>query len=413
MRPTVAIVGGGAAGLFAAVTAAKEGARVTVLEKGDRVGRKLLATGNGRCNLTNLEASAADYHTDCPDAVRRVLSQLPPGRTVERFEQMGLLCRQEEEGRVYPYCAQAAAVLDRLRFACARLGVETVEGFGVKALKKEKGRFLLSDQTGRPFRADRVIVAAGGAAAPPLGGTADGCRLLEGMGHTIAPLTPALVPVKTAALKVRPLKGVRVKAAVCLLTDGKPTAWERGEVQFTEQGLSGIAVMQLSGSIAADTKGRHTYLLSLDLMPEFTCKEIAGLLKRRLSSAGQEPLSDFMTGLLPKRVGQAVAKECCGPLSQTAGSLPAEVWDRLAGTLKDWRFEVTGTLSWQQAQVTAGGARLGEFNPDTLESKKTPGLWAAGEVLHVNGPCGGYNLQWAWASGFVAGREAAREGIRR
>lgn len=412
MKPAVAIVGGGAAGLFAAVTAAKAGAKVTVLEKADRVGRKLLATGNGRCNLTNLRAAAADYHTDCPAAVKAVLEQLPPAQAVARFEQIGLLCREEEEGRVYPYSAQAAAVLDRLRFACAHLGVEKENGFSVKSIEKSADGFLLTDETGRRVRAGRVLLAAGGAAAPQLGGSSDGCRLLERFGHTVTPLTPALTPVKTDPARVKPLKGVRVRAAVTLFIDGTPGPRELGEVQFTEQGLSGIAVMQLSSRIGADTKGKHSFALSLDLMPDFTREEVRRLLTGRLSYAGEELVSDFMTGLLPKRVGQTAAKEAGACLSQPAGSLPGGVWDKLARMLKDWRFEAKGTLSWPQAQVTAGGARLCEFDPVTLQSKRVPGLYAAGEVLNVDGPCGGYNLQWAWASGFAAGRGAATEGNR-
>lgn len=412
MKPAVAIVGGGAAGLFAAVTAAKAGAKVTVLEKADRVGRKLLATGNGRCNLTNLRAAAADYHTDCPAAVKAVLEQLPPAQAVARFEQIGLLCREEEEGRVYPYSAQAAAVLDRLRFACAHLGVEKENGFSVKSIEKSADGFLLTDETGRRVRAGRVLLAAGGAAAPQLGGSSDGCRLLERFGHTVTPLTPALTPVKTDPARVKPLKGVRVRAAVTLFIDGTPGPRELGEVQFTEQGLSGIAVMQLSSRIGADTKGKHSFALSLDLMPDFTREEVRRLLTGRLSYAGEELVSDFMTGLLPKRVGQTAAKEAGACLSQPAGSLPGGVWGKLARMLKDWRFEAKGTLSWPQAQVTAGGARLCEFDPVTLQSKRVPGLYAAGEVLNVDGPCGGYNLQWAWASGFAAGRGAATEGNR-
>lgn len=412
MKPAVAIVGGGAAGLFAAVTAARAGAQVTVLEKADRVGRKLLATGNGRCNLTNLRATAADYHTDCPAAVKAVLEQLPPAQAVARFEQMGLLCREEEEGRVYPYSAQAAAVLDRLRFTCAHLGVGTENGFLVQSIEKNKGGFLLVDDTGRQVRADRVVIAAGGSAAPQLGGSSGGCRLLERFGHTVTPLTPALTPVKTDPARVKPLKGVRVRAAVTLFADGKPERQELGEVQFTEQGLSGIAVMQLSGRIGADTKGTHAFALSLDLMPGFTGKEVRQLLAGRLSYAGEEPVSDFMTGLLPKRVGQTAAKEAGAALAQPAGSLPKTVWDKLARILKDWRFEAKGTLSWPQAQVTAGGVRLCEFDPRTLQSNWVPGLYAAGEVLNVDGPCGGYNLQWAWASGFAAGSGAATEGNR-
>lgn len=412
MKPAVAIVGGGAAGLFAAVTAAKAGAKVTVLEKADRVGRKLLATGNGRCNLTNLRAAAADYHTDCPAAVKAVLEQLPPAQAVARFKQIGLLCREEEEGRVYPYSAQAAAVLDRLRFACAHLGVETENGISVKSIEKSADGFLLTDETGRRVRAGRVLLAAGGAAAPQLGGSSDGCRLLERFGHTVTPLTPALTPVKTDPARVKPLKGVRVRAAVTLFIDGTPGPRELGEVQFTEQGLSGIAVMQLSSRIGADTKGKHSFALSLDLMPDFTREEVHRLLTGRLSYAGEELVSDFMTGLLPKRVGQTAAKEAGACLSQPAGSLPGGVWGKLARMLKDWRFEAKGTLSWPQAQVTAGGARLCEFDPVTLQSKRVPGLYAAGEVLNVDGPCGGYNLQWAWASGFAAGRGAATEGNR-
>ncbi len=406
----VLVLGGGASGLMAAVTAAgvleKSGttARVVIAERSERVGRKLLATGNGRCNLLNRNADAGSYHGSSCGFLQEVIGAYPPGRVLGMFEKMGLLCSEEAEGRMYPACGQASAVLDVLRLRCRGLRVEERCGFEIREIQRGKKGFTVLAKDGEPLYAKRVIVAMGGKAAPGFGSDGSGFSLLGSLGHRIIEPFPALVPVKSDAAFCRPLKGVRAKAEVRLLRHGKIMGQESGEVQFTDYGLSGIAVMQLSRfAKGGKEKGLE---LSLDLVGEKArVKDM--LMRRRLLNA-EEPAGTALTGIVHKKLGQELVRRVTGTPGGRIGELSGRQMDEIARLCRDLRFPVTGVTGWQNAQVTAGGADTAQFDPQTMQSRLIPGLYAAGEVLDVDGMCGGYNLQWAWSSGALAGMAAAR-----
>lgn len=413
MKPALAIVGGGAAGLCAAVCAGRSGAfgRVLLLERGPRVGRKLLATGNGRCNLTNRFFSAENYRCrdgQAPDFVKTAFQAFGLSETLEFFESLGIVLTEEDGGKIYPRSFQAASVLDALRFEAERLGVEILCGQEVTGIRPTAEGFLLFTENGR-HRASRVLLAAGGAASPKLGGTDSGCRLLESLGHGVTQLIPSIVQLKTETETIRALTGIKANGRT-ILTDGKDSFAEEGEILFTEYGVSGPPVMQLScqaGRMLA--RGRRPALF-LDLAAEYGEKELLQLLEQRAAARTWVLLENFLVGMFHKRVGQAAMKAAgITPLSREAGSLSGGELRMLAAQLKSWKLPVTGTMGLANAQVTAGGAELSEFDSETMESRLVPGLFACGEVLDIDGDCGGFNLQWAWSSAMLAARSMAAQ----
>ena len=388
----IAIIGGGASGLAAALTAARHGAAVLLLEKLPRVGKKILATGNGCCNLGNLSKDMAHYGGGVD--IASVLEQFVGEEAF--FRALGLWVRADEEGRLYPQSNQATAVLDALRLTCAKLGVEEVCGFCVKEITPESDGFLLRSTNGQTVHARRVILATGGLAGSQYGSAGEGLKLARDLGHRVTDCRPALTPVPVDPRLVRSLKGLRVHAKVTALRDGKILCTEVGQVQFSEGALSGICVFNLS-AYCPD-------VLELDLLPD--CDDVSTLLTEICSSRAGFALEDMLTGLLPKRIGQVLLK-LCTDLPQTArvSELDAIALTRLAKILKAWRFPARHPDNWEAAQVTAGGVT--EVAPD-LESTILPGLYFAGEILDVHGDCGGFNLRFAWASGVRAGEAAVR-----
>ncbi len=407
LSPKVAVIGGGAAGLMSAIAAAEAGAQVTVIERCDRVGRKLLATGNGRCNLTNLHAQAAHYHGTGAALAARLLKTAPPRAVLTVFEGLGLLWQEEDEGRVYPHAGQASAVLDVLRLACARLGVETRCGQPVRALAPAKRGFALTLADGASLHPDRVVAAAGGKASPQLGSDGSGYALLTALGHRLTPCFPALVQLRCNHPALTALKGLRAQAEAALIIAGEVAHAERGEVLFADYGLSGIATLSLAREAAPALAARRDVQVRLALLPDHSSAERRALAEHRRTLFAETPAGQFATGLLPRRIGEALCKAASIPLDLPCAALSDAQIDALAALLGDWRFPVTGVQPFEQAQITVGGIDARDFDSDTLESLLVPGLYAAGELLDVDGACGGFNLQFAWASGLVAGRAAA------
>lgn len=412
-RPVIAIIGGGAAGLFAAVTLAlseKHPYDILLFERQERLGKKLLATGNGRCNLSNLSAQATDYGQAAP-FVEPAFQALSPQKTLEIFRRLGLLTRKEADGKVYPYSNQGSAVLDILRLQCQYHGVHIQTDAEVQQIQRHHSMFRLLTSTGQQF-AHKVILATGGCAAPQLGGTKSGYALGEALGHVLTPLFPALVQVKTDSPYPKALKGVKFEGIATLKESHHFLAQESGEVLFTEYGLSGPPLFRLSRFIGQNSSHKQPKPLTifLDLMPEYSTDALLSLLLQQQKALHNLPCEHFLTSILQKRLGQMTLKAAgIAPLSRLCATLkPAEL-SALVQQIKAFPFPVRGTTGWANAQVTAGGLALQHFVPTTLESRLQPGLYAVGELLDVDGPCGGYNLQWAWSSGYLAAISASRD----
>ena len=401
MKPYDAlIIGGGASGLIAACALSRNGRRIVVLEKQNRVGRKLLSTGNGRCNFTNLNASPKDYHGS-RQAVQQALKAWPPKKVMAFFESIGIPAFADEEGRVYPLSGQAASLLDALRLYADEQGVETITEFAVDSLKPGKWGFTAKAEDGRAVQAKCALVCTGGLAAPKLGACGDGYRILESLGHRINPKFPAIAALKTPPEPVRGLKGIRAAAEIALVCAEEVLRTERGEVLFAESGISGIAAMQLARCFGEAQRAGKKCAARINFLPEGV--DALNWLKERRRLLPKRSMEDFLNGIVQKRLGQSLVKAAgIEPLSRTAESLTKAELSALAGVLSGWTVPVTGVQGFDQAQVTAGGADLKDFDVRSMQSLKVPGLFAAGEVLDVDGDCGGFNLQWAWASAMVA-----------
>lgn len=409
----IAVIGGGASGLVAAISAAQTNAalHVAVLERAARVGRKLLSTGNGRCNLTNLHAAQGGYHGGARFAAE-AMQHFSPQDAIRFFADLGLRTHADAEGRVYPLCNQAAAVLDALRLRLNELDIEEVCDFDCREIKKTGDGFALRSADGVELRARRVIVCAGGMASPKIGGTDAGVRMLGALGHALTPRRPALTQIDTDPEAIRPLKGLRFQGEVSLLVDGKNVRAEQGEILFSDSGLSGIAVMQLSRAAGDALREKRQVEVCLQFLPDRP-DSLKKELIARANAMPERELNDFLTGLVAKRIGQTLCKQAgVLPLTRAAHTLSAEECASLAQILTGWKMRVRAVKGFESAQVTAGGADTRAFDPHTMRSRVFDGLYAAGEVLDVDGDCGGYNLQWAWTSGAIAGKSAA-ESLRR
>lgn len=400
----IAIIGGGAAGIAAALTAARENpaAHITILERLDRVGKKLLATGNGHCNLTNEDMTVNAYHSTQPKQLAEYLAQMPTERTVEFFRSLGLLCMTDDAGRVYPYCRQASMVLDVLLLALqSAKNIDIITNCRVTAIQKQGKGFTVSTDAGQRFRAGAVIVTTGGKAAPKQGTDGAGYPLIEPFGHHCTKLFPCLTGLQCKGNVFKGLKGIRVLGTVSLYHGKKKLATERGELQFTEYGVSGIPAFQLSCRLTGQDE------LSIDFFPDWSYNDLKQELKQRLNSHPDWTLENALLGLLHKRVQFALLKQLNLSATAPAGGLSKGDLDSMVAIFKQWRVTVTGTQGWDSAQVTGGGIPLSEINAD-FSSRLCAGLYLAGEMLDVVGDCGGYNLHWAWCSGGTAGAAAAR-----
>lgn len=391
------IIGGGAAGLAAACALVQRGCAVTLLEKQARVGRKLLATGNGRCNLTHMGATARDYH-GARGAVQAALNRFPPEQVRAFFASLGVSTVEDEEGRVYPMSRQAASVLDALRLYLQESNAEVIPNCAAEEVRRDRRGFEVraGEQT---FLARRVLIATGGLAAPKLGACGDGYRMLERLGHASGTRFPAIAALKTPPEPVRGLKGQRIECELALEIDEKVARIERGEVLFSESGLSGIAAMQLARACNEALRAKKSCRVSLSILP---CGGRSAL-DARVKALPDRAIEDLLSGIVPKRVGMALAKAAgIEPLNRAARTLTGAELARLGALLERWTMQITATEGFDQAQVTAGGVDLSVFDWDTLESRRVPGLYIAGELADVDGDCGGYNLQWAFASALTA-----------
>lgn len=410
-RWEIAVVGAGASGLMAAHAAAKsmkdQGKQVSVvlLEGNPKPGKKLLATGNGRCNLTNMDISAAHYHGDAALAAP-VLEECSPDRILEEFEKLGLLCRADSEGRVYPRNLQAAAVLQALRESCEAQGVVLLCDSGVTEMVPQEGGFRLELKTGETLWASRCVVACGGKASPKHSWGEGGFGLVTKLGHSLTELRPSLTYLKSPKKCLRSLKGVRVKALASLWVQGEKLYEERGEVLFGDGSLSGICLFNLSARMPQELS--QEVEVTLDLLEEMDYRQVLSYLERQVKTHPGYPAWELFAGVLNLRAGEELMKELSVPREAMFQDLNRQQLRKAAGLAKSWRFPVIGTGDWESAQVTRGGVPLREVDLTTMESKKRRGLYLVGELLDLDGDCGGYNLHWAWATGLKAGQAAAR-----
>lgn len=455
-KRTVAVIGGGAAGMMAAIEAARAGAIVTLIEKNPQLGKKLATTGNGRCNYTNLDMGdkiGGKFRGFHPEFAAPSLDALPPEAVLDWFRAIGVEPRFRGS-YVYPNSDQASAVVDALREELHRLSVKVhynAEVKSVQRIEKDAGYFMIQC-TDAVVKADRVILAAGSKAAPKTGSNGDGYFIARKLGHTIVPYVPALCGIRCAGDAFRALAGIRTEAALELVIDGHSVDREAGELQLVDYGISGIPVFQLSRYAAYALQEGKKAAVYINFLPGFTEAGAVRDSKRASSASGistievsaaknaqnpraevsccaakaedpkdlavqlyqqrQERLSgrkmeSFFTGLLHQKLGQLLLRMASVRPELPVAELSEKQLRSLASLSVRFKAECVEMNGFLQAQVVAGGVDTTEVDPGTMASRLVPGLYFAGEVLDIDGICGGYNLQWAWASGFVAGRHAA------
>ena len=394
----VIVVGGGAAGMAFSILAKRKNPNLEILliESFDRVGKKLITTGNGCCNITNSDCNITRYHGKNPQFAAAALLEFPPSKQAEFFSSLGVLVEFEEDGRAYPMSGQASSVVDALRFSLDELGVEVLTSTCVTKIKKSSNGFIVNTEQSE-YSCRSVVVACGGIAGGKLGNES-GYTLLKSLGHLILERRPSIVQLKTELTYVKQLKGIKVMANVSALDNEKKLKQEFGEVLFCDYGISGPAILQLSRLVSFNQANQ----ISVDFVPSFSEFDLIKMLLVRKLNLAVRPVSEFFTGFLNKRLGQVIAKYCKIDILKSVADLSEKEIEVLAHTIKDFRIATIGTTGMSNAQVTAGGADSSQFFDTTLMSKKTNGLFAIGEVLDIDGDCGGFNLSWGWASANAA-----------
>lgn len=400
------IIGGGPAGLMAAIKAADAGEDVLLIEHNEKIGRKLLATGNGRCNLSNdgVESSCESRYSslnkddNCFSLVSSVFSRFGYEDTMAFFKKLGLITRNRD-GLIYPYSDQASAVLDVLRFKLRELGVTIHTGEHVKGVKYENCSFNIMTQVGS-YSSDRLILATGSKAQPKLGSDGSGYDLLKSLGHSITQVIPGLVQLRCRGKYFKSISGVRVKAVLTLKNaKGVILHRESGELQLTDYGISGIAVMNLSNRLLPEEKNA---VVEADFLDGYSETELADFLLQKCRDFKDGNSEELLIGVMPKKLGEMIIKEAGISFGLSFNKITNDMINKVVKMLKGFRFEIEGTNSFNEAQICRGGVPCGEVD-ENLQSKKVPGLYIVGELMDVHGDCGGFNLQWCWSSGAIAG----------
>jgi predicted Rossmann fold flavoprotein len=410
MKPKnhVVIVGGGAAGIMAAITARRLGARVTVLERNPRIGKKILATGNGRCNYTNIEADISCYRGTNPDFARTALFSFTVEDTIRFFEKLGIEPKVEDGGKVFPMSEQASSFLDVFLYELKELAVNVVCDAYVKGIVKQKNGFQLELDNGELYRGDRVIIATGGKAMPSSGSDGSGYDLAKALGHRVTGVFPALVQLKLEGPFFKRIEGVKLVGTAEIIHQNQSLAKDRGDILFANYGVSGPPILQISRQAGELLQQGKEAILKISVIDSMSKEELLQKLQKRFRVGAKKPVDFSLVGFINKRLIPVVLMEAgINDLKRPAGSLSVQEQERIGDILTDWRFKIRGTKSWPSAQVTAGGIDTGEIDENTMESKLVKGVYFAGEIIDIDGLCGGFNLQWAWSSGYLAGQSAA------
>lgn len=405
-QKNVIIVGGGAAGLVAAITAAREGAKVTIIEQKDRLGKKILSTGNGKCNLTNEYMDLSCFRSDDMSIVPKVLDVFGYEDTMNFFSELGVILKNRQ-GYIYPISDQATTIVDVLVMEVNQLGITVLLEESVKHVSSTKKGYLIQTSK-QALVADAVILATGGKAAPVLGSDGSGYSIAKKFGHHLSPVVPALVQLKGKGNFFKQVSGVRTQATLSAYVDGNLCSSDTGELQLTNYGISGIPVFQISRYASKALYEKKKVSVEVDFLPSMNDKEFAEFLEMRVKRHGDKNASDFFTGIFHQKLIGLFLKISRIGAQAPAKEITKEQFQLFIKVSKHFFVDIEGTNDFDQAQICAGGIKTNEINPETMESLLSKNLYLTGELLDVDGICGGYNLQWAWATGYIAGIHAAK-----
>lgn len=407
MKKDVVIIGGGASGMVAGIFAARQGAFVVILEHKDAPGKKILATGNGKCNMTNLNIQPDCYHSSQPSFPLAVIQQFDAADTLSFFEQIGI-CPKVKQGYVYPRSEQAAAVRTALLQELKRLNVKICTLCEVQKVSKKADRKFHIETNQGIYQGDALILAAGSKASPVTGSDGSGYQLAKSLGHHLIKPLPALVQLRCEGKHYKQLAGVRTDAVLTLKVDGKPITHCHGELQLTDYGISGIPTFQISRHACVALDQKRNVIVEIDFFPEKDYDEMKQYLISYINAHPGEPCETLFTGIFNSKLAAVLLKLSGISNKEIAGHVPFGRWERLFTNIKKYQTVVLSSNSFEKAQVCCGGVDTREVNPDTLESRIVEDLYFAGEILDVDGICGGYNLQFAWSGGKIAGTNAGK-----
>ncbi|CAK7007846.1 NAD(P)/FAD-dependent oxidoreductase [Tissierella carlieri] len=407
MSKRIIIIGGGAAGMMAALSAKKNGGEIIILERNDRVGKKLLATGNGRCNYTNKNLSINNYHGNNPIFAYSALAEFNVEMTMEFFERLGITPAIEDNGKVFPLSFQSSSMLDVLRYEIETQKIELITEAQVSEIKKRK-KFTVILKDKRTFEGDKVIIATGGMALPSSGSDGNGYTLCKKLGHTVTDVFPGLVQLKLESGFLKSLDGVKFLGVAGIYVDNKLILEDSGDILFTSYGISGPPILQLSRTALEYINKGKSVELRVSIIHTRSQEELFQYLVNRFNFNDKKTVEIGLIGLINKRLIIPILKELNIDKNKNLGFLSKDEIRKLSQILTSWHFKVIGSQSWGNAQVTAGGVNTDEINSKTMESKIVEGLYIVGELLDIDGDCGGFNLQWAWSSGYIAGLNAAK-----
>jgi len=397
------IIGGGASGILAAIVAHRNNMDVTVLEKNNRIAKKILATGNGRCNYTNINTNKNSYNH--PEFVEQIINQFPATKAVEFFKGLGIEPKVEDFGKAYPMSEQASSIVDVFLYEIENKNIHVITEVLVNEVHKTNNQFDVITSSGQTYHADKVILATGGKAMPSTGSDGLGYPIARKLGHHVTPIFPALVKLKLNSPYLKSMNGVKISSKVELILDHKVIQEETGDILFTDYGISGPTILDLSrkaNELLLHKKTPYINVILLDTLERNRVEE-------RFELAKSKPVDMSLVGLINKRIIPALIKNAGIDKHNTLVSdLTNLELTTLIDSLFNWKFELIGSKGFEDAQVTAGGIDIFEIDPYTLESKIVKGLYFTGEVMDIDGICGGYNLQWAWSSGYVAAINAAK-----
>lgn len=403
----IAIIGGGASGLMAALFAARSGASVTLYEHNASVGKKILASGNGRCNIINTAATYADYAGNDPQFVTYALKQMNFHYFQSFCHSLGLLLDIKEDGRCYPLSNEAKSVLIALKSAVTEAGVHILTECAVTAISKDTNGFIITSDKGKQCY-ERVLIATGSEAAPQLGATADGYAFARSFGHDIIPTYPSLVQLHLSSKHPPKMAGVKTVAEVTLVISGKKETTATGDILFTSYGISGLAILDISQRASYALLNKQRVSLSLNLLPRYDRQSLASTIEKLFASVPTQTVQNALCGLLPAKIVTYLLDDAGIALSARVSTLNPKEVKKLTHLIGEWKFEVSDTHGFKHAEVSGGGVSTAQVNNKTMESKLVEGLYFAGEVLDIVGRRGGYNFNFAWASGMIAGKEIVK-----
>ena len=405
----IAIIGGGAAGMAAAIAARRQNPKavVMILEHKDIPGKKILSTGNGRCNLTNEYMDLSCFRSNNQEKIGSVLEQFSYENTLHFFEEMGIMLKSRN-GYIYPRCDQAAAVLEILQLELKRLSVDVKTGVHVnEIIPKKKGFQIRTDQGN--YITDKVILATGSKASKVLGSDGSGYSIAKSLGHHIIPVVPALVQLKVKNHPFTKASGVRTDVTVTAVVDGEHIASDTGELQITNYGISGIPVFQISRYIAKALYYKQKAEVEIDFLPQMSDRELEDYLWNRRVGRMNMTAVEFLMGIFNQKLIPRLLELSGIKAGKKVSEMDRQTIVKLSRICKHTIVSISDTNGFDNAQICAGGVSLKEINEKTMESAYADGLYIVGELLDVDGICGGYNLQWAWSTGMIAGKHAAKQ----